>query len=272
MSPEQARGRWDDVDHRSDVWAVGATIFNLLSGRSVHETDSVGEQLVMAATLPAPRLISVMPQVEPLVAEIVDRALAFDKAGRWSNVGAMQTALKQAIAVIAPSGELTIPKTSLPIVDIDRDAATLAIGDAFHLNSDSRPSTPIRDSRGGSIPSPVTSRTGSEPVETQRRSRGLIFVGIAAAAALATVFLWPRAPSLDELDPAAGVTPGVPVAPEPPAPKAKLDPLPSPAPVSVAMADAGPPLTKPSTAAKAKLPHRSGGRRAPRFRQLLPTP
>ena len=59
MSPEQARGRWDDVDLRSDVWAVGATIFNLLSGRSVHETDSVGEQLVMAATLPAPPLISV---------------------------------------------------------------------------------------------------------------------------------------------------------------------------------------------------------------------
>src|SRR5262249_41528832 len=38
MAPEHARGRWDEVDARTDLWAVGATMFRLLAGRPVHET------------------------------------------------------------------------------------------------------------------------------------------------------------------------------------------------------------------------------------------
>ncbi|MCU0691346.1 MAG: serine/threonine protein kinase, partial [Polyangiaceae bacterium] len=37
MPPEQAQGRWDQVDARSDLWALGAVAFHLLSGREVHE-------------------------------------------------------------------------------------------------------------------------------------------------------------------------------------------------------------------------------------------
>jgi serine/threonine-protein kinase len=223
MSPEQARGRWDDVDSRSDVWAVGATIFNLLTGRAVHDTDSVGEQLVMAATVPAPPLVSVLPQIDPLVADVVDRALAFDKARRWPDVASMQGALKRALAVVVPAGEFVVPKTSLPAVDVDRDAATLALDS--HVGFDSRPSVQPRESRGGSIPSPVTSRTESEPLEPPRRSRGLILVGIAAAAAVATVFLWPRAPSSDEaVAPAVQVVTPQPLAPEPTVATAQPEP------------------------------------------------
>jgi len=35
MPPEQARGRWDEVDARSDLWAVGATMYTLLTGEPV---------------------------------------------------------------------------------------------------------------------------------------------------------------------------------------------------------------------------------------------
>src|SRR5580704_5504658 len=44
MPPEQARGLWEEVDGRSDLWAVGATMFNLLTGRVVHEGRTPNEQ------------------------------------------------------------------------------------------------------------------------------------------------------------------------------------------------------------------------------------
>ena len=50
MSPEQARGLWDEVDGRSDLWAVGATMFNLLTGRVVHDGRTTNEQLLHAMT------------------------------------------------------------------------------------------------------------------------------------------------------------------------------------------------------------------------------
>src|SRR5580658_10205645 len=43
MAPEQARARWDEVDARTDLWAVGATMFTLVSGRYVHEAPSSQE-------------------------------------------------------------------------------------------------------------------------------------------------------------------------------------------------------------------------------------
>ncbi len=53
MAPEQALAHWDEVDGRTDLWAVGATMFMLLSGQHVHEAQSSQEQLILSATAPA---------------------------------------------------------------------------------------------------------------------------------------------------------------------------------------------------------------------------
>ena len=93
MSPEQALGRVREVDHLSDVWAVGATAFTLLSGRFVHEGETAEEMVVRAATTPVPPLANVMRSVPESVAGVIDRALCFDRNGRWPSALAMKEAL-----------------------------------------------------------------------------------------------------------------------------------------------------------------------------------
>src|SRR6185312_9726002 len=61
MAPEQALGRLREVDGRTDLWAVGASMFTLLSGKFVHEAESAAEVAVMAATKNARALTDVVP-------------------------------------------------------------------------------------------------------------------------------------------------------------------------------------------------------------------
>ncbi len=93
MSPEQANGRVGQVDARSDIWAVGATLFTLLSGLTVHRGGSPQEVLVAAATKPAPSLRTALPEAPARVVSLVDRALAVDKDARWPNADAMRAAI-----------------------------------------------------------------------------------------------------------------------------------------------------------------------------------
>jgi serine/threonine-protein kinase len=94
MAPEQALGRSAEVDAQTDLWAVGATLFKLLTARNVHEAATINEQLVHAATKPAPPLRTILASVSPELAAVVDKALAFAKPDRWPDARAMQRAMR----------------------------------------------------------------------------------------------------------------------------------------------------------------------------------
>jgi eukaryotic-like serine/threonine-protein kinase len=98
MAPEQARGQSKEVDGQTDVWAVGATVFALLSGHLVHEADSATMLLLKVATTPARSLTRVAKDVPEPIAALVDKALAFEKASRWESAAAMRDALEEAYA------------------------------------------------------------------------------------------------------------------------------------------------------------------------------
>ncbi|MBK8997338.1 MAG: serine/threonine protein kinase [Myxococcales bacterium] len=116
MAPEHARGLWDEVDARSDLWSVGAAMFCMLTGRLVHEGRTTNELLLAAMTQPAPSLRSLAPTVPEVVAEVVNRALAFDKADRWPDARAMQDAVRRAYHRLHGAPLSTHPPIVVPAV------------------------------------------------------------------------------------------------------------------------------------------------------------
>jgi len=93
MAPEQAQAVADEIDGQTDVWAVGATMFTLMSGQLVHDGDNSSQLLIRAGTSRARGVASVVPGVEAAIASVVDRALVFEKPGRWSSAAEMRDAL-----------------------------------------------------------------------------------------------------------------------------------------------------------------------------------
>jgi hypothetical protein len=100
MSPEQARGRWDLVGAPSDLFAVGATMFTLVSGEFVHPEGTTAEIAAATFTKQARSLADAMPDAPPALVRIVDRALRLAADERWSDARAMQLALREAYAEV----------------------------------------------------------------------------------------------------------------------------------------------------------------------------
>lgn len=94
MPPEQARGRWKLVDARSDLFAVGAMAFALLLGHRPRRAETANEELLLAMTEPLPRVRALLPDVDAGLAEVVDRACAFELTDRWPDARAMQRAAR----------------------------------------------------------------------------------------------------------------------------------------------------------------------------------
>jgi serine/threonine-protein kinase len=96
MPPEQALGRSDDVDARSDLFALGAVMFHAISGGVFVKGKTPLERLFYAMKTPAPPLATCVPGIPSYVADVVDRALAFDKGGRWPDAPSMRAAVQAA--------------------------------------------------------------------------------------------------------------------------------------------------------------------------------
>ena len=93
MPPEQALSKPKEIDKQTDLWAVGATMFTLLSGELVHIAESSSEHLVKAATLHARSVASVLPGIPRNVETLIARALRFEKKDRWASASEMRKEL-----------------------------------------------------------------------------------------------------------------------------------------------------------------------------------
>ncbi len=122
MAPEQALGRSEEISGRTDLWAVGATMVSLLTGRAVHEASSAQEQMVFAATRPAPSLATFDVDAPAEVVALVDRALAFEPGSRWQSAAEMRDAVREAARTLF--GEAPSPATLAPLAEQGGAAVT----------------------------------------------------------------------------------------------------------------------------------------------------
>ena len=91
MAPEQARGQ---LDHRSDLFAMGVVLWEMLSGRRLFDGDAAAV-LHRLAHEPVPRLRSALPGVDAELDDLVARALDKDPAARFQTAHEMRQALER---------------------------------------------------------------------------------------------------------------------------------------------------------------------------------
>jgi len=102
MAPEQAQGKNDEIDPRTDIFALGAILFRLVAGRPVHVRDTNAATLAAMATKPVPPFSSVCANASPHLAAIIDTCLAFSRDRRYPGARLMQADVRAALAGSPP--------------------------------------------------------------------------------------------------------------------------------------------------------------------------
>jgi Protein kinase domain len=170
MAPEQALAKWGDVDGRTDLWAVAATMFTLLTGEHVHPGENANEQFIKSATQPARSIATCVKGLPRSVVALIDRALRFDRTARWPDARAMQEAVAGSyealtgtpLVVEAPSGIQSggtwsgggaIASEVIPRSSARATRASQARGKAPPRPPSRRARTGTFDGTGGTLPS-----------------------------------------------------------------------------------------------------------------------
>ncbi len=114
MAPEQIQNQ--PIDARTDVYALGAVLYQMLTGRTPFQaTNSIG-LMYQHLNTPPPPVRSINPQVPEMLAMVAETALAKAPGARFQSAEAMARALELAIAASAttqvPSQSFAGPATN----------------------------------------------------------------------------------------------------------------------------------------------------------------
>ena len=215
LSPEQARGK--NVDHRTDVYALGCMTFEIVCGRLPFISDNAMDIVLMHMTAAPPRASEVWPEIPPPLDALISRMLEKDAAARPTLAE-----VRAAFAELVTSGLVTL-----------NNGRGVAFGSGIgRLVTPSggtpRPMTTPGALAVGTQPAASAPQT-SPPAPAPKKKTGLFIglgVGVVVIGGAAAFFAMKGG---DAAKPAAAAPPPVAAAPAP-APTPAPTPAPAPAP------------------------------------------
>jgi tRNA A-37 threonylcarbamoyl transferase component Bud32/tetratricopeptide (TPR) repeat protein len=127
MAPEQGRG--DPPDTRSDLYATGVMLYQILTGRLPYEADSPTQVVLMHMTEPVPDPRAINPAIPEGLAKVVFHAMEKDAAKRFQNALEFAEALQVALRESVPPRDNT--RDTLEAIACPSCGAPLAKGTKF---------------------------------------------------------------------------------------------------------------------------------------------
>ncbi len=113
MSPEQLKD--EPVDQRTDIWSLGAVLYEMLTGARAFRGDSVAAAVASVLSAPAPRASAVRPGIPGRLDEIIAKALAKDRRLRYERMEDMARDLLDLRSAL-DSGAITVRRPAVTAV------------------------------------------------------------------------------------------------------------------------------------------------------------
>ncbi len=133
MAPEQVLAR-SDIDGRADVYALGASLFECLTGRLPFEGESAVAMARARLQLPPPDPRSIVPTLPDAISEIVLKCTARERDDRFPSLEALAVAFSRIRLSVFPSQER--PPGPVRHTRFDRTVAVLPIANGGAADDD----------------------------------------------------------------------------------------------------------------------------------------
>jgi serine/threonine-protein kinase len=180
MSPELIRG--EVADHRSDIYSLGVTLYEMFSGRPPFVADSAMTLMMMHLNDPVPDVRGFRPDIHPETVAIIQKCLAKDRNDRYQSAAELSRDLKRALTYVGgPPTSVGIKTTLAPTPEVVTPQPQPAPSDLY--KTEYQPARPIP-------PSPsVTTVTPPPPGRSKSSSSMPWIIGAAVALTFCVVLV-----------------------------------------------------------------------------------